>query len=74
MVFNRIEKRIERLKEKVVYELSDVHNCIYCGSNINLLKDISDDEVFFCFECAKKSLIHDEMVYEGLETSPDVGD
>ncbi len=74
MVFNRIEQKIEQLQEKIVFKSSEIHSCIYCGSNINLIQDISDDEMFSCFECAKKSLIHDEMIVEGFESSPDVGD
>jgi hypothetical protein len=69
-----LKNKLEIAKSKIVNNDDGDLFCVTCGSELNLVEDKYNEEVYYCLECLEKSWRHDEMIVEGFEESPDVGD
>ena len=68
------KEKMKYFKSKIIDNSNEEEVCPLCGSLKDLVEDDHNEGVFYCMECLERSLKHDEMIYEGYEESPDVGD
>ncbi len=69
-----LNKKMAEAEKNVVNNDDGDLYCVTCGEEDNLVEDKYNEEVFYCLVCLEKSWRHDEMIYEGFEEGPDVGD
>ena len=68
------KEKMKYFKSKIIDNSDGEEFCPICGSEKDLVEDDYNEGVFYCMICLERSLRHDEMIMEGYEDSPDVGD
>ncbi len=73
-ILENLKKRMDIAKAQIIDNSDGNFYCMTCGSEEELVEDINNKGIYYCLQCLEKSWRHDEMIYEGFEEAPEVGD
>ncbi len=72
--FKYYNEKIDELKKNIINNDLKLYKCIYCDSVENLIRDFSQEDIFYCLKCLEKVVMQDEMVYNEIESDFFEGD
>ncbi len=72
--FKYYNEKIDDLKKNIINNDLKLYKCIYCDSTENLIRDFSQEDIFYCLKCLEKVVMQDEMIYNGVESDFFEGD
>ncbi len=72
--FKYYNEKIAEFKKNIINNDLKLYKCIYCDSIENLIRDFSQEDIFYCLKCLEKVVMQDEMVYNEIESDFFEGD